>query len=517
MYVIKTYGQGTKKHHKAHHVTNHTTLTRMQGGSLEDFKLWVSHHGGSIGAGHMVNGVEIPYFYEYFKRDPQMSWPVVPNESDKTGTDYLSRVLKLMGQYTYDKEGSNTLSDELKQAFIDLKRKVTDFSKQEHSSEIQELRGKQRKIAESHKAALEDSVDNRYRAWKLTKIFRGHILDTILGQIMFLTKDIVEKATDFAKSILGAAGQGEIVAGADTVQNIGNKLIDIAGISPGDAESMAKRLKEQIDAIRTPWSSLSPSEQQKALNAGFDPNKKMGKGYGLGWGLKKNKDVVSILFSKDMWTTAKARGWLEENGFLNNKVEISEDKLRYKQKESKGGRFATKKLPGGIELVLEYPMRGSDNPIKGMGLLPPWPSDAEMKRMDLIEIKELVPNTITADPVPLSKSEIEQIASRLNKLPINQQLAAASQWQPGVLNYLRTMKNEYNRYLQMGHGLYGGSAGDMDKKKMISRLYKIIDELNARKGKLMKENANQAVIQDIEDEIQEAQHYIDIHGSGLSW
>ena len=50
---------------------------------------------------------------------------------------------------------------------------------------------------------------------------------------------------------------------------------------------------------------------------------------------------------------------------------------------------------------------------------------------------------------------------------------------------------------------------------MISKLYKIIDELNARKGKLMKENANQAVIQDIEDEIQEARHYIDIHGNGL--
>lgn len=401
--------------------------TKLTGGSVEDFYEWTKKHQQGEGIKH--HNIEIPFFYEYYeKHTPYPRWEIPPNSHDKYATDYISRVLKLMMDYTKDMEGTNQLSTELKNEFVKIKHRAEMFRKEmESKGEQQELKGKISSIEKETKALNEDSMNNRYRAWKFSKAYLGHVFDHILSLIVGESKQTIDKITDFAGSLFSAAGQGEVKTGLDTVQSIGDKLLSFVNLPSGKIEDLASAIKKSLDQIKeSTWDNLSPSQQESEIKKGFNPNKSLIKGHGL----KKNKDVQTILFSKEKWTVESAKKWLSENGFISPKVDITKNKLRFRQKEPEGGRYATKKLSDGIELVFEYP-------------------------------------------------------------------------------------NEYNSHLRSGRGLYGGSANDMDKKKMISKLYKIIDELNARKGKLMKENANQAVIQDIEDEIQEARHYIDIHGNGL--
>ncbi len=508
MYVIKRKGKGVQMIHRVE-------KSKISGGSIDDFYEWVRKQHGT---GITHHGVEIPYFFEYYeKHTPYPRWEIPPNSNDKYASDYVSRILKLMMDYSKDVEGTNQLSTELKNEFVKIKHKAEMFKKEmEGKSEHQELKTKISSIEKETKAINEDSMNNRYRAWKFGKAFYSKVYNHILSLIVGESKQTIDKISDFVGGLFSAAGQGEVKAGLDSVSSIGEKILNFVDLPSGKLEDLSAAIKKSLDEIRaSTWDNLSPSQQESEIKKGFNPNKSLNKqGTGLsGWGTKENKDVQSILFSKAKWTASEAKKWLEKNGYLSSKMDQSKNKLRFRQKEPEGGRYATKKLSDGIELVFEYP---NEAPIKGSGLLPPWPSDSEMKRMDISEIKKIVPNTITANPVPLSKSEIEQIAARLNKLPINQQLAAASQWQPGVLNYLRTMKNEYNSHLRSGSGLYGGSAGDVEKKRMMSRLYKIIDELNAKRGKLIRENANINDIHDVEEEIREAQTYVDLYyGSGL--
>jgi hypothetical protein len=64
-------------------------------------------------------------------------------------------------------------------------------------------------------------------------------------------------------------------------------------------------------------------------------------------------EVQSVTFYKNDWTPFKARLWLDNNGYKAKKIDITENTLRFRQHAPSGySSFATKQLPGGINLVL---------------------------------------------------------------------------------------------------------------------------------------------------------------------
>ena len=68
--------------------------------------------------------------------------------------------------------------------------------------------------------------------------------------------------------------------------------------------------------------------------------------------------IQSVTFDKHLWTKAAAQHWLVEHhyktSFYRKRVEVTANRLRYRQlAPKKGARYRIKRLPGGIELVLE--------------------------------------------------------------------------------------------------------------------------------------------------------------------
>jgi hypothetical protein len=63
--------------------------------------------------------------------------------------------------------------------------------------------------------------------------------------------------------------------------------------------------------------------------------------------------IQSILFPKDEFTLLESYDWLRKNGYKNNKVDITENFFRFRQMNPmEGGRYITKTLKNGIELVI---------------------------------------------------------------------------------------------------------------------------------------------------------------------
>lgn len=53
-------------------------------------------------------------------------------------------------------------------------------------------------------------------------------------------------------------------------------------------------------------------------------------------GGKGGSEVQSVLFDKGSWTEAKARKWLKDNGMKSGKLDVTEEKLRFRQTDPSG-------------------------------------------------------------------------------------------------------------------------------------------------------------------------------------
>jgi hypothetical protein len=66
--------------------------------------------------------------------------------------------------------------------------------------------------------------------------------------------------------------------------------------------------------------------------------------------------IQSIRFPRDKFTKAQASKWMKEHNYKllkGKKVDITETQLRYRLHEpEQGGRYFTKKLKNGIQLVI---------------------------------------------------------------------------------------------------------------------------------------------------------------------
>jgi hypothetical protein len=65
--------------------------------------------------------------------------------------------------------------------------------------------------------------------------------------------------------------------------------------------------------------------------------------------------IQSILFSKTKWTETKARQWLKNNKHVDYKIDITKNKLRFRQTDPGPFKmFSTKKIGNGIEFIIGY-------------------------------------------------------------------------------------------------------------------------------------------------------------------
>jgi len=66
--------------------------------------------------------------------------------------------------------------------------------------------------------------------------------------------------------------------------------------------------------------------------------------------------VQAVTFAADRWTPGGARNWLQRHGYTPLKrAHRTRGQLRYRIAEPVlGARYATKVLPGGIDLVLMF-------------------------------------------------------------------------------------------------------------------------------------------------------------------
>lgn len=94
-----------------------------------------------------------------------------------------------------------------------------------------------------------------------------------------------------------------------------------------------------------------------------------------GAGIDEDKDYIvqSVVFSKDKWTTPKAKKWLKENGYKAPKVDTKENTIRFRQIEPTEAEqegfteYRTKDLSdSGIQLILSYKKKVLSNNIGKM-------------------------------------------------------------------------------------------------------------------------------------------------------
>ena len=65
--------------------------------------------------------------------------------------------------------------------------------------------------------------------------------------------------------------------------------------------------------------------------------------------------IQTVLIPKEDFTLQEALQWLDDHNYPHKKVDITEDFSRFRQMTPmKGGRYVTKTLPNGVEIVLHY-------------------------------------------------------------------------------------------------------------------------------------------------------------------
>jgi len=65
--------------------------------------------------------------------------------------------------------------------------------------------------------------------------------------------------------------------------------------------------------------------------------------------------IQTVLIPKEDFTLKEALQWLDDHNYPHKKVDITEDFYRFRQMTPmKGGRYETKTLPNGVEIVLHY-------------------------------------------------------------------------------------------------------------------------------------------------------------------
>jgi hypothetical protein len=65
--------------------------------------------------------------------------------------------------------------------------------------------------------------------------------------------------------------------------------------------------------------------------------------------------LQTVLFPKSKFTIAQAIQWLKAHEMKYHKVDTGDHYLRFRQMEPPtGGRYRTKTLPNGVELVIHY-------------------------------------------------------------------------------------------------------------------------------------------------------------------
>ena len=65
--------------------------------------------------------------------------------------------------------------------------------------------------------------------------------------------------------------------------------------------------------------------------------------------------IQTVLIPKEDFTLLEALQWLDDHNYAHKKVDITENFWRFRQMTpAKGGRYETKTLPNGVEIVLHY-------------------------------------------------------------------------------------------------------------------------------------------------------------------
>lgn len=70
--------------------------------------------------------------------------------------------------------------------------------------------------------------------------------------------------------------------------------------------------------------------------------------------MHRKTQIQSIVFPKSKFSLPQALEWLGRNGFTHRKVDITPNTLRFRQHSPVPGKYITKTLPNGIELVIRY-------------------------------------------------------------------------------------------------------------------------------------------------------------------
>jgi len=71
--------------------------------------------------------------------------------------------------------------------------------------------------------------------------------------------------------------------------------------------------------------------------------------------LYNSSDVQSVIFDKKLFTSEEAKKWLKKHGFKSGKIDKTEDKLRFRQKNpSQFKRFRTKPADKGVKLIIGF-------------------------------------------------------------------------------------------------------------------------------------------------------------------
>jgi hypothetical protein len=83
--------------------------------------------------------------------------------------------------------------------------------------------------------------------------------------------------------------------------------------------------------------------------------------------------IQSVIFDKELWSSARAKKWLKDNGYIAPNVDITNNFRRFRQLDPADfpkpqWRYTTHRIPDGIELIIVYKYNDSNRNIKGMSV-----------------------------------------------------------------------------------------------------------------------------------------------------
>ena len=143
-----------------------------------------------------------------------------------------------------------------------------------------------------------------------------------------------------------------------------------------EIKTLSNVLDHLTTHIKDPEEPIDPKDYKQATEIiqAIKREKKEDMEHMKGGTVKKSKYVVqSVIFSKDKWTTPKAKAWLRQHSYKAPKVDKKEEHLRFRQLEpdyvEKEGytEYRTKPLDEtGISLILAYKKRT----MRGKGAIP---------------------------------------------------------------------------------------------------------------------------------------------------